>query len=290
MEPLFDAIEADLAAACGEDAALRHVAGVRRLAGLLPGYMAVDEQTALGMVLFNQANGLGRIAFARSQLTRPAVLAELMDHAVTAMRARGAREISAEEEYAGQSVGPTLARMGFRACERLNMALDVPVEGSPAWPLSFRIANWREEMFGPSARVLFASFKNSPDALWDGQLRSPEGAARVLRNISDGKYGPIDGELSCLVFDRNTPCAIALVTRRPVTTGYVLALGVIPSYQRRGLGRALIKEVAERVRGAGLGRTELTVAAENLAARALYDGLGFRVVDRYSTFVWSERN
>jgi ribosomal protein S18 acetylase RimI-like enzyme len=70
----------------------------------------------------------------------------------------------------------------------------------------------------------------------------------------------------------------------------VLALGVIPSYQRRGLGRALIKEVAERVRGAGLGRTELTVAAENLAARALYDGLGFRVVDRYSTFVWSERN
>lgn len=289
MEPLFDSIEADLAAAYGEDTALTHVAGVRRLAGLLPGYVAVDEQAALGMVLFNQANGLGRIAFARSQLSRPAVLAELMDRAVAAMRSRGAREISADQEYAGQEVGPVLSRMGFQACERLTMTLDQAVPGTPTWPLGFRLVNWREDLFGPSSRVLFASFRNSPDAVWDGQLRTPEGTAHVLRSLTDGKYGPIDGEISFLVFDRGVPCAIALVTRRPVSAGYVLVLGVVPEYRRRGVGRALIHEVAERVRGSDLDRTELTVAAENAVAVGLYERLGFTVSDRYSTFIWSER-
>lgn len=290
MEPLFDSIEADLTAVYGEDAAVAHVAGVRRLAGLLPGYLALDDQTALGLVLFNQTDGRGRIAFARSLPDRPTILAELMERAVAAMRARGAREISADEEYAGQSVATALCRLGFRPSERLNMTLARPLTGTPDWPLGFRLVNWREELFGPGARVLFASFKNSPDARWDGQLRTPEGAAHVLRGIAEGKYGPLDGELSFLLFERSTPCGIALVTRRPASAGYILALGITPPYRRRGLGRALVYEAAERILGAGLDRVELTVSADNEVAVSLYSKLGFAVDDSYSVYVWSDQS
>jgi len=290
MEPLFDFIEADLTAVYGEDAAVGHVAGVRRLAALLPGYLALDEEVPLGLVLYNQVDGRGRIAFARSLPDRPAILAELMERAVATMRARGAREISADEEYAGQSVATALSRLGFRASERLNMALTDPLGGAPDWPLGYRLVNWREELFGPGARVLFASFKDSPDARWDGQLRTPEGAARVLRSLAEGKYGPLDSELSFLVFEHRTPCGVALVTRRPASAGYILAIGITPPYRRRGLGRALVQEAAERIRGAGLDRVELTVSADNEDAVRLYSKLGFAVDDRYSVYVWSDQS
>lgn len=287
MESLFDFIEEDLTAVYGEDAAVAHVAGVRRLAALLPGYLALDDDVALGLVLYNQADGRGRIAFARSLPDRSAILAELMERALARMREQGAREIAADEEYAGQSVATALARLGFRASERLNMGLAHPLSGAPDWPLGYRTVNWREELFGPAARVLFASFKDSPDARWDGQLRTPEGAAHTLRSLAEGKYGPLDSELSFLVFDRRTPCGIALVTRRPAAVGYILVLGIAPPYRRRGLGRALVCEAAERIYGSGLARVELTVSADNEAAIGLYSKLGFAVDDCYSVYVWS---
>lgn len=287
MEPLFDRIEADLTATYGEDAALAHVAGVRRLAGLLPGYLAVDEHEPLGLVLYNQSNGFGRIAFARAQSERQAVLASLVDRAVAAMRADGAQEITADDEYAGQTVGPLFSRMGFSVCERLQMTAAATPAGAPAWPTGFRLVNWREEMLGLGARVLYDAFCTSPDSRWDGRFRTPEGTTQALRGLVAGRHGPIDGEMSFMLFANSVPCGIALTTRRPEATGYVLSLGLTAAFRGRGLGRALVHEVVERVLGAGLRQTELTVAAENEVAVGLYRRLGFTVTESNSAFVWS---
>lgn len=287
MEPLFDRIEADLTAAYGEDAALARVAGVRRLAGLLPGYLAVDEQEPLGLVLYNQANGFGRIAFARAQTERQTILASLVDRAMTTMRANGVREISADEEYAGQSIGPVLSRMGFAVCERLSMTATRLPAGAPDWPVGYRLVSWREELFGVGARVLYEAFCDSPDAVWDGRFRSPEGTAQALRGLIAGRHGPLDSDLSFMVFGGSVPCGIVLITRRPVSSGYILTLGLSPSVRGRGLGRALTHEAVERVIGSGLAQTELTVAAENDTAVNLYRRLGFAVTETNSSFVWS---
>ncbi len=51
-----------------------------------------------------------------------------------------------------------------------------------------------------------------------------------------------------------------------------------PEYRRRGVGRALMAAVAERARAAGFQRWWLNVKPENLAARALYERWGMKVV------------
>jgi ribosomal protein S18 acetylase RimI-like enzyme len=51
-----------------------------------------------------------------------------------------------------------------------------------------------------------------------------------------------------------------------------------PAHRRRGVGRALMAAVAERGRGAGFRRWMLNVKPENVAARALYERCGMRVV------------
>jgi ribosomal protein S18 acetylase RimI-like enzyme len=55
----------------------------------------------------------------------------------------------------------------------------------------------------------------------------------------------------------------------------VLAVGVHPRFQRRGIGRALMQHLIDHARTHGLKRLELYVRSDNQAAQALYRGLGF---------------
>jgi ribosomal-protein-alanine N-acetyltransferase len=54
----------------------------------------------------------------------------------------------------------------------------------------------------------------------------------------------------------------------------ILNLAVDPPFRRRGVARALIQELLANVRGTAF----LEVRQSNLAARKLYNGLGFQVI------------
>lgn len=58
----------------------------------------------------------------------------------------------------------------------------------------------------------------------------------------------------------------------------VLTIGVLPRWQRRGVGTALIEGLARAVKRAEAKRLFLEVAADNQAAFELYRGLGFTAV------------
>jgi ribosomal protein S18 acetylase RimI-like enzyme len=55
----------------------------------------------------------------------------------------------------------------------------------------------------------------------------------------------------------------------------VLSVGVHPSAQRLGVGRALLRSLIAHARSFGLERLELYVREDNFRARALYASLGF---------------
>ncbi len=71
----------------------------------------------------------------------------------------------------------------------------------------------------------------------------------------------------------------AVIVRHVLDEAEILTLGVRPRCRRRGIARALIRAMQERLRGQGGGRLFLDVAADNSPARALYDDLGFRLLD-----------
>lgn len=57
---------------------------------------------------------------------------------------------------------------------------------------------------------------------------------------------------------------------------YISALAVVPEHRRKGIARALLGRVVEGARRLGL-RPALDVAADNAAAVALYETMGFKV-------------
>jgi GNAT superfamily N-acetyltransferase len=71
----------------------------------------------------------------------------------------------------------------------------------------------------------------------------------------------------------------AAVSRRP-KHWFVDVLYVRPAGRGRGLGSALLREVARQAQAAGVEMIELDVLEHNDGARKLYDALGFRTLER----------
>ncbi len=62
---------------------------------------------------------------------------------------------------------------------------------------------------------------------------------------------------------------------------WIATIGVDPRYQRRGIGRALLRACEERIR---LPRVKLTVRMSNQAAISLYEKEGYRSVDIWKKY------
>ena len=58
-----------------------------------------------------------------------------------------------------------------------------------------------------------------------------------------------------------------------------LALAVEPEYRRAGVGEALMRALARLAKTEGYGRLRLSVAPGNIAAKTLYERVGYRIGD-----------
>ena len=64
--------------------------------------------------------------------------------------------------------------------------------------------------------------------------------------------------------------------------GWLYAVAVLRSHQKRGLGRALVKEAEERLRAIGCKKINLQVRASNTTVIEFYRSLGYEVEERVS--------
>ena len=69
--------------------------------------------------------------------------------------------------------------------------------------------------------------------------------------------------------------------RRAEKTGWILTLGVLPHWRRRGVAMALLLECERRLR---MPQIKLTVRRSNTAAIRLYEKLGYQQVDIWSRY------
>jgi ribosomal protein S18 acetylase RimI-like enzyme len=60
-----------------------------------------------------------------------------------------------------------------------------------------------------------------------------------------------------------------------ITRLWVLTVAIVPRYRSRGWGRMLMERAVEEAKKRGLGSVGLSVAADNVVARKLYEEMGF---------------
>ncbi len=74
---------------------------------------------------------------------------------------------------------------------------------------------------------------------------------------------------------------IAADLRRMNQTGWIVTLGVLPAYQRRGIARALLTACMDQM---DVPCIRLSVRRSNLPALRLYEQQGFRIVDTWRNY------
>ncbi len=99
---------------------------------------------------------------------------------------------------------------------------------------------------------------------------------RLERQLISGSLSPT---YSLVVLMDDRPAALILAGIEPVSGQLsVQALGVIPELRRQGIGRAMMQELQQRARAAGLEILTLLVMRTNRRALVFYQQMGFRSV------------
>ncbi|MER6362098.1 GNAT family N-acetyltransferase [Kitasatospora sp. NPDC001527] len=163
--------------------------------------------------------------------------------------ARGLRQVFAEDVF---RLGP-----------------EVPPEQA-ALPDGIRVEEWGEETRGAFYQAYCASFADRPGypgltlEQWVSWLVEDDFRPDASLLARDAAGAPV-GFVVC-------------------AEGFLVQLGAVPAWRRRGLGRALAAAALARLRAAGDAEVFLDVNVNNPASAALFRGLGFTGVSRRARF------
>lgn len=112
-------------------------------------------------------------------------------------------------------------------------------------------------------------------------------AAHLIASASDfdTAFGPDDGRRGAFIAEvdgKPAGCAIwhgSFSSFRGKEVLYLEDLSVLPEFRRRGVGRALMRQVAQECRTRGWASMFWVMMSSNGRGRALYEGLGAEVDD-----------
>ncbi|MCG3130438.1 MAG: hypothetical protein FLDDKLPJ_01195 [Phycisphaerae bacterium] len=234
----------------------------RRGARLLGGAVGVD-----------MPGGSALLVIGAGGQERGAVCAGLASRQVSALGSRRCKLIEALTSPDDAAMSGAFARSGFTFLTRLTF-LYLPVSGVQTGrevpPL--RWESYSAQTHPRFVDLLRRTYLDSADCPELTRLRTAEEALQTHRGASDS--GTEGWALGC---EDHQDVAV-LLTSHHARLGLteVNYMGVVPERRGRRVAEATILEAADRARAVSATMLSLAVDRRNLAARKLYDRLGFR--------------
>jgi ribosomal protein S18 acetylase RimI-like enzyme len=247
----------------------------------LPGYLALDEdRTVRGWAYFlpeGETVHLGGVV-ADTAAATSALLDACLE---SAMRPPRPARISCFVPGRAEGFVPALEARGF-ACERylyLSRSITPGDDAATAEP-------WTSSDLLPAAALLRESYGHH------GRHFAPRGTAeeweQYVRSLVERPgCGVLEPAITRVVHNDEGMQALVLATRIAPGTLHLPQVAVRPERRRAGLARRLVEDACRAGAARGAKLATLLVSEHNVAARALYDAMGF--TDR-SEFVAAVKN
>jgi ribosomal protein S18 acetylase RimI-like enzyme len=182
---------------------------------------------------------------------------------------------------------------GFDVYRRLFLVQSLrTVRPSPQvlLPAELELRAWRDEDMNSASRLIFAAYRNHPDAVINDQYLSLNGSQRFLHNIvrysGCGVFCP---QASQVLVDRQSRevAAMVLGSRVSPQSGHITQVCVHPRYRRRGLAKLLLSAVASAYMRMSVSEISLTVTEGNTGAVDLYLAEGYTCEHTFDAAVWN---
>ncbi len=205
-------------------------------------------------------------------------------------------------EIQGVSVGNQAASeffeaISFKRFDRLYMLADLEAfESGTARPEDYApdtavpnilVRPWRDGDFADAARIIRRSYRGGPDSLINSQYRTEEGCAELLSILTDSIWcGDFLPQVSRVAVDRasNARAGVLIASRIAEQSGHIGQISLMPSHQKKGIGRRMIFAALGEFKDRGFLTASLAVTSANHAALHLYQSCGFRTVHSFPVF------
>ena len=260
---------------------------------LLPGYVAIQENKAIGYTYFlmNQSKGIiGAIYVTRHDHSKE-IADKLLSLAISGLKDSPAiTRIEAQiMPFNDIELTEVFTLNGFRVFPRQYLSLDLSADRQREFPVSpVKIVRWDSSDLSRLADILLKSYLNQADAVICADYRTVSGCEGYLRSILENPgCGVFMPEVSFLgLQESDEPCGFILGCRLSDGVGMIPQIAVHPNFQGKKLGDVLMNLSLEQFSKRGFQNISLTVTPENQKACEWYGRLGFKSVKDFGAFVW----
>ncbi|HYK89514.1 MAG TPA: N-acetyltransferase [Acidobacteriota bacterium] len=260
---------------------------------LLPGYVALNEQCAVGYTYFltHHSKGIiGTVFTSRFEGAQEAA-DEILALAIECLKDTAAiRRIEAQIiPFNDLSLTAAFTRHGFQCHPRYYLELDLDSRQLPAKrPRPEKIVAWNPSFLPLAAEATLNSYRDQPDAQLCADYRTLEGCKSYLGSLMENPgCGSFLPEASFVVLDElGTCCGFLISSQIAQAAAMIPQVAIPPSHQGRGLGNALMHGCLSYFKARNYHTVSLTVTKQNRRAFEWYTRLGFRVRKEFGAFVW----
>lgn len=182
-------------------------------------------------------------------------------------------------KYGFKFVGLAVLRfvMGNASSERIleNMKLSQLTDG-------YKVAGYQENYRDIAIKVIYDSFKDTPDALYDTRFKSIGGTTDVINKITDGIYGEFLPEATSVLLYNDEPVGFAFANITGGKIANIPLVAIEKTHRGKGFSEHLLnRSIKMIVDWTKIGRrvfSEVNVTTEtnNYKALKLYRRIGFR--------------
>jgi ribosomal protein S18 acetylase RimI-like enzyme len=259
---------------------------------LLPGYVALDANRALGYAYFlmYQTKGIIGTVFAPKTLHQQKVADEILVRCIQSIKDAGHIQRVEAQIMPFQNLNLTagFTRHGFQSYTRYFVELELEHYVPESSPADATLISWDNAHLARAAAVVLQSYQDQADALICSDYTTLGGCESYLHSLVQnpgcGSFFP-EGSFMA-IGDDGTPCGFVLGSLISASAGMIPQISIHPSYQGRGLGIALMERALLQFRNRGLRTVSLTVTKKNCRAFEWYQRLGFRVRKEFGAYVW----
>jgi len=210
----------------------------------------------------------------------------LIREAARRLRDAGARRILCEVVPACRmELDAALLPIGFDRIARQLMR--APLDAPALCRTPGSTAAGEAECLGDMAACLADAYVGHPERDLHNEALDAARAEAYLRRVEAGEYGCSHPGYLRAAYVNGLCAGMAAACETPPGWGFVLHVAVARAFQGRGIGQALLVELARVFRANGLKHMGLGVSLDN-PARRLYERLGFRPLCAISTYIRRE--
>ena len=270
-------------------AALRRVVARHGVPGKV---VRVGTQT-VGYAYYVVAGRLGILAgfMVAPEGSNPMAGESLLHATVEALRQQGVARIESPCVSMRHAwLVSTFEREGFQTSWREFLRLDLHREYPPARPPTpIQLEPWRRTSRREAGALMQAAYAGTADVEINTLYRTVEGCDGILEDIlHQGGCGPLVTEASVLARDRRQAIGFVIVTEIAPRQAHLVQVAVLPTYQRQGIGRLLVRHSLARLAMLRFDTFSLIVSRANQPALRLYQTLGLQEVLAFPVFVWEQ--